>query len=122
MNFKPMTEKYFDSLPDDKKWIRYDPKKGKFWEVFKDNERIGFIGGIILSNKVYVQVYIEDKYRGQNLLPLLYMFIMTKPYFKKYEGIYATVSKDNPRSLKAHSKLFNFDHERDDGLLVYKVK
>lgn len=121
LEFKPMNDKYYKSLPDDKKYAYYNPesKNTDYWTIYYLNQRVGYSGIIFEENKHFAIVYIEKKYRNKNLLKLIYKKLFEKCNCKK---LYAKVEKDNIQAIKAHKKLSKKYKEYDEDHFIFEVK
>ena len=111
-NYKPneislgkFDKEYWDSLPDDKDNIFYNPKRGEYHTLLLNKkEKVG-ITGVILNPKNkefgFFQIYIAESYRGKGLLKIAAELI-----FKKYKltSLIATIKKKNKASIKSHIK------------------
>jgi len=98
-----MTQKYWDSLPEDKKFL-HPPDGADYWTVLKDKKVVGLLGAAQRGDKAFSQVYIDSAHRGQGLLKDFYAVFRKK--YPDAERI-AAVDLTNAASLKAHGKLFD---------------
>ncbi|MCF7927444.1 MAG: GNAT family N-acetyltransferase [Candidatus Izimaplasma sp.] len=120
LELKQMNDKYYKSLPDDKKYAYYKPGKNvKYWKLYSSNKTVGYAGIIFEENKYFAIVYIEEKYRNKNLLKLIYKELIKKCGENK---LYAKVEKDNAQAMKAHKKLFKNFKNYDNDHVVFEVK
>ena len=97
-------EKYWDSLPEDKKEIYYEPEKGKYHTLLID-KKIAGVAGIFISDKCkengFFQIYIDRKFRGKGLLKKAADLICQKYNLKE---LIASIKKSNKASTSSHLK------------------
>lgn len=96
---------FFDSLPEDKKEIFFNPERGLYHILlFRRKEKVG-ITGVILNPKRkefgFFQIYIVKKYRGKDILKKAADLIFNK---YKLKSLIATIKKYNKASIKGHLK------------------
>ena len=98
-------EEFWDSLPNDKEKIFFNPKRSSYHTLLLNSKIKVGIAGVILNPKYkeygFFQIYIVKSYRGKNIL-----HIAAKLIFKKYKltSLIATIKKNNKASIKAHLK------------------
>jgi len=98
-------KEYWDSLPNDKDYMFYNPKRGEYYTLLLNKKiKVGITGVILNPKKTefgFFQIYIDKQYRGKGLLKLA-----AKLIFKKYKlkSLIATIKKNNKASVNSHIK------------------
>lgn len=96
-------EAYFKTLKEQKE-ICFD-KKGFYHTILYKNEKAGVIGFIPtknLENSGFIQIIIEENFRGKGIVKISEDLLVKK---HKLKVLYATIKKDNIQSIKGHKKI-----------------
>lgn len=103
INFDKFDKKYFMGL-DGHKEIFF-VKKGVYHTILCDNKKAGIIGYIpakFPKNSGFVQIAIDQDFRGKGIVKIAEKLLAQKYSLKK---LYATIKKDNIASIRAHQKI-----------------
>jgi len=102
IKLEKFNKSYWDSLPQDKNNVLFDISKCKYHTLILNNQIVGIAG--LCYNK-YFQIYIDKKFRGQNIYGKAADLI-----YKKYklDNMYATIASQNFQGFKAAIKSKRF--------------
>ena len=127
ISLAPWDKTYYNNLPDDKHEVNISSRNSKRFIILSKSRNIpiGFAGVWINSNPDlkhfgFFQIYIEKKFRGQNLLcPIAKLIHDTF----KFKFMLSTVKLSNKASLLSHMRAECFkkiDKNREDYLIANK--
>ena len=105
------SQHYWDSLSQEKNNVLYDVNNGQYHTLMLNNQIVGIVG---LVRSRYFQIYIDKKFRGQDIYSKSADLI-----YKKYKPkeMFATVASGNIQGFKGALKSKRFKE-----ISIYKYK
>ena len=102
IKLKPFNKQYWDSLSQEKNNVLYDVNNGQYHTLMLNDQIVGIVG---LVRSRYFQIYIDKKFRGQDIYSKAADLI-----YKKYKlkEMFATVASGNIQGFKGALKSKRF--------------
>jgi hypothetical protein len=113
IELKPFNKQYWNSLSQEKNNVLYDVNNGQYHTLMLNNQIVGIVG---LVRSRYFQIYIDKKFRGQDIYSKAADLI-----YKKYKlkEMFATVASGNIQGFKGALKSKRF---KEISIEKYKEK